>query len=70
MAWMMVHGHCCACGTLISYNSSQVPSLTINGSREPLCRVCFAKWNEIHRMGKGLKPLPLNPDAYEPEKVS
>lgn len=69
MAFMMVHGFCCACGRPISYNPNRVPSLPVNGQREAICRYCHAEWNRIHRTEKGLDPIPLHPDAYEPEEV-
>lgn len=65
----MCHGHCIACGGFISFNVTYVPSITVNGKREPLCRTCFERWNTLHRTDKGLKPLPIHPDAYEPEEV-
>lgn len=59
-------GACCACGTPIVFNPHRVPSIRINGEKEPLCRSCFAQWNEIHRISKGLDPVPLDPEAYDP----
>lgn len=70
LAFMLVYGTCCACGSRISFNPDKVPSLRVNGVREPICRACFEQWNQIHRTSKGLDPLPLAPDAYEPEPVS
>jgi len=69
MGYMFVIGACCSCGCRLSFNADKVPSLRLNGVREPLCAGCFGKWNEIHRVSKGLEPLPLNPDAYEPQEV-
>ncbi len=69
MPFMFVVGQCVACGALITFNPHHVPSIRVNGSREPLCPACFARWNEIHRTSKGLEPLPLHPDAFEPEEV-
>ena len=60
-------GPCVACGVLIPiFNPVCVPSIRVNGEREPLCRTCFERWNQIHRTSKGLEPLPLNPNAYQP----
>ena len=69
MGYMMVHGPCVGCGVLMSYNAERVPSLVLNGEREPLCRDCFDRWNKIHRTSKGLPPEPINPDAYNPLPV-
>jgi len=56
--------HCINCGTPMTCNPVKVPSITVNGSREPLCEVCFNKWNVIHRTSKGLPPVALDPEAY------
>ncbi len=66
MGAMFCMGACINCEAIITFNPHHVPSLTINGSREPLCRGCFNRWNEIHRTSKGLDPVPLHPEAYEP----
>jgi hypothetical protein len=68
MEFMFVISKCVACNTLVSYNPEAVPSLRVNGSREPLCFVCFTRWNEIHRIAKGLEPVKLNPEAYDPRR--
>ena len=34
---------------------------------EPLGRGCFSQWNQIHRVSKGLEPVALHPQAYEPQ---
>ena len=70
MPFMVAHGACVNCGTFISFNPNHVPSLTVNGQREPLCRSCHARWNEIHRTAKGLPVISPHPQAYEPEEVS
>ena len=66
MGYAFCVGRCCACGEAISFNPLKVPSLRIDGERQPLCRNCFDLWNEIHRINQGLDPLPIHPDAYEP----
>jgi len=70
MDFMFIVSECVACERIISYNPERVPSLRINGSREPLCRLCFIRWNQEHRISKGLEPVFLHPDAYAPVKVS
>ncbi|MET0405273.1 MAG: hypothetical protein ABW123_22855 [Cystobacter sp.] len=59
--YLIVWGVCAACHLLISFNPELVPSLRVNGVREPLCRACAEKWNEIHNAN-----VPIHPDAYEP----
>lgn len=65
--YMFVVGSCVACHAMLTFNPNCVPSLTVRGSREPLCRTCHARWNEIHRTCKGLAPVAIHPEAYEPE---
>ena len=67
--FMMCVGACVACKVTITFNPNRVPSITVNGQREPVCRNCFARWNEIHRISKGLEPLLIHPDAFSPEPV-
>lgn len=69
MAFMYVHGFCVSCQSPISYHPDFVPSIRVNGSKEALCSACFDEWNRIHRTSKGLDPLPLHPEAYEPKEV-
>ena len=65
---MFCHGACISCWKPITFSVARVPSIRVNGSREPLCRACFRQWNKIHRIAKGLPPVPLDPMAYEPER--
>lgn len=69
MAYMFVTGDCAACGKFIDYNPHHVPSIRVEGHRKAICEDCFHRWNKIHRTDKGLEPLPLHPDAYEPAEV-
>jgi len=63
--WAM--GACVACGSTISFNLDYVPSIRVDGVKEPLCRGCFGQWNQIHRISKDLEPVPLHLQAYEPQ---
>jgi hypothetical protein len=56
---------CIGCGQLFSYNPLRVPSLTVNGSREPICAGCVERVNP-RRIANGLAPIVPAPDAYEP----
>lgn len=67
--YIFIHGTCAACNSFISYNPDKVPSITIKGKREAICKSCFHRWNEIHRKSQGLEPKELHPDAYKPKKV-
>lgn len=65
--YVMVFGSCAVCDGFISFNPSCVPSIVVNGEKEPICRSCFDRWNKIHRTDKGLEPVELDPQAYEPQ---
>ena len=69
MSYVFVYGECVSCRTPIAFNPDYVPSIRVNGEREPLCRACHARWNDLHRTSKGLEPFALSPRAYEPEAV-
>lgn len=62
MGYAMLMGICCACKQVISFNPHKVPSLKINGIREPLCRNCAEKWNTLHPEGA----RPIQDGAYDP----
>lgn len=62
MGYMMVHGPCGLCGTMVSGNPNKVPSL---GRNEMLCESCVHKLNEVRRL-QGLEPFMIPPGAYEP----
>jgi hypothetical protein len=55
---------CVGCRRIFSYNPMRVPSLTINGSREPICQACVERVNPA-RIKNGLPPIVPLPDAYE-----
>lgn len=64
MGYIFAHGDCIACGKAFSFAPSKVPSIRVNGDKEPICRACFERWKVMHN-----KPdHPLDPGAYEPEE--
>lgn len=63
--WCFAFSACAACHVPFSYNPIKVPSVRINGFREPLCRGCVEGWNE-RRVAAGMSPWPIDEDAYEP----
>jgi len=65
MGYAFIITTCISCKATFTGNPNRVPSIRVNGNREPICRNCFDRWNEIHRISKGLEPQPLHPDAYE-----
>lgn len=65
MGYAMAMGPCIGCGRLFSFNPVAVPSAVVDGVREPICRDCVERANPI-RIAKGLEPIVIRPDAYEP----
>ncbi len=65
MGYMMLLSPCISCGQTFSCNPDLVPSIRINGVREPLCRECAERWEEIHD-----KHGTIRPGAYEPQEVT
>jgi hypothetical protein len=65
MGYAFMVAACANCGEIFSFNPHKVPSLRINGVRHQICQACFRKWNEIHRVSKGLEPIPPKEGAYE-----
>jgi len=65
--YCLMIGSCYGCGAPLQFNPNKVPSIRVNGEKQPLCRACFDRWNQIHRVSQGLEPIPLDPQAYEPE---
>lgn len=68
MGYMFVIGNCIACGIMFSFNADHVPSVSIDGIREPICKDCVARINVI-REGENLQPVWVHPEAYEPQEV-
>lgn len=57
-------GNCIGCGKRFTFNPVRVPSVTVNGSREPICLDCVNRANP-RRIANGLEPIVPLPDAYE-----
>ena len=65
MSYVTAMNACIGCKRPFSYNPHRVPSVTVNGTREPICPDCVARYNPI-RAAKGLEPIVPLPGAYEP----
>lgn len=65
MGWAIVTSACVGCGRLFGYNPHRVPSVRVNGVREPICRDCVDRANP-QRVANGLPPIEIRDDAYEP----
>jgi hypothetical protein len=69
MGYVMAMGACVGCGRVFNFNPNAVPSVPVNGVREPICRDCVERANPI-RIKNGLEPISIRPDAYEPVQES
>ncbi len=65
MGYYFATGHCYACGRLFTFNPELVPSVRVQGVREPVCLPCVTAANP-HREANGLDPIHPLPGAYEP----
>lgn len=62
-AYMMAP--CCLCNQAFSFNPHKVPSLMVQGRREPVCLPCHTSGNAQRKAaGVPIWPEPL-PGAYE-----
>ena len=69
MSYMFALGTCYGCKCLFSFNPELVPSIPINGVREPICRDCVERVNPL-RQQKGLPPIVPLAGAYEPAECA
>ena len=63
MGYAIATSACLGCKRIFSYNPVRVPSLRINGVRQPICSDCIARSNP-KRIANGLDPIVPHPDAY------
>ena len=63
MAYMIVVGVCCTCEATFGFNAQLVPSIMLNGVREPVCQACVDRANP-GRISKGLQEIKVLPGAY------
>lgn len=65
MGYALMWGACWSCKQVFSFNPHRVPSIPIEGVRQPICRACIEAANP-KRIENGLEPVVIHPDAYEP----
>ncbi len=65
MGYVMMVAGCATCGRVFSFNPVRVPSIRINGTKEPVCKDCIDRANPL-RIAKGLPPITIQPGAYDP----
>lgn len=57
-------GCCCNCGQPFAFNPMRVPSIIIDGTREPVCRDCMDAVN-AERKQLNMPLIPVAADAYD-----
>ncbi len=62
--YVYVMGACFSCKKLMSFHPNHVPSMRIEGTREPFCRDCIERANP-ERIKNGLDAITIHPKAYE-----
>jgi hypothetical protein len=67
MSFVFCLGLCYGCKRMFSFNPELVPSIVVNGEREPVCATCVAVANP-KRIANGLEPIRILPGAYEPQE--
>jgi hypothetical protein len=67
MGFMLAHGECYGCKRFFSFNPDLVPSIRINGNREPVCQSCVDAANP-QRLKNGLPPIEVLPGAYDAQE--
>lgn len=65
MGWVSCLGTCVACYRPFMFNPHKVPSIRIDGVRQPVCKECVDRCNP-QRIANGLPPIVPAADAYEP----
>ena len=65
MGYALMTSRCFGCNQIFSYNPVHVPSVRVNGERQPICRHCVEVCNP-QRVKNGLEPIVPHAQAYEP----
>jgi hypothetical protein len=68
MGYMFCTGSCVVCHRLFTFNPELVPSVVVDGTREPICRPCVERANPL-RKAKGLPEIPVMRGAYDCAEV-
>ena len=65
MGYVLATSNCYCCKRIFNFNPMLVPSLTVDGVKEPFCQSCVERANPT-RVANGLSPIVPLPGAYEP----
>ena len=66
MGYMMAYSMCYGCKRDFFYHPSRVPSVRVNGHREPICQDVCGSGEPPAPVANGLEPIVPLPGAYEP----
>ena len=64
MGYALCFGQCAHCRQTFAFNPIAVPSVRVNGVREPICKGCI-EWANPLRKAKGLEEIVVKKGAYE-----
>lgn len=64
MGYVMAHGICFGCKRVFGFHPNLVPSVVVDGRREPICQGCVNLANPA-RIKNGLQPIEVLPGAYD-----
>ncbi len=64
MGYVQAMSACIGCRRGFFYNPDLVPSVRVNGEREPICQDCVNAVNP-QRIANGLEPIVPLPGAYD-----
>jgi hypothetical protein len=68
MGWEMAMAPCFGCKRPFWFNTEWVPSILVDGVKQPVCRDCVERVNPT-RVANGLAPIVPHADAYEPREA-
>lgn len=68
MGYIFAMSRCFGCDAVFQYNPDLVPSIPVNGERQPVCGRCVERVNPM-RIENGLPPIVPLPGAYEPQET-
>ena len=64
MGYVTIMAPCICCSRIFASNPMRVPSIRINGQREPICQECIPRVNAMRR-ARGVEEIVPHKDAYE-----
>ena len=63
MGYAFCMGNCIGCNRPFTFNPDLVPSVSIEGVKQPICQTCVDRVNPM-REKNGLEPIKPHPNAY------